>query len=56
MKLLFLHGWQSVPGGAKPTYLKDHGHKVLNPALPDDDFDAAFTTHLRPLEGHHDSL
>ena len=28
-------------GGVKPTYLKDHGHEVLNPALPDDDFDAA---------------
>lgn len=25
----------------KPTYLKEHGHEVLNPALPDDDFDAA---------------
>jgi hypothetical protein len=25
----------------KPTYLKNHGHTVLNPALPDDDFDAA---------------
>jgi len=41
MKILFLHGWTSVPGGRKPTYLKDHGHEVLNPALPDDDFDAA---------------
>ena len=41
MKILFLHGWQSTPGGLKPTYLKDHGHDVLNPALPDDDFDAA---------------
>ncbi len=41
MKILFLHGWQSTPGGLKPTYLKDHGHEVLNPALPDDDFDAA---------------
>lgn len=38
MKILFLHGWNSVPGGVKPTYLKDHGHEVLNPALPDDDF------------------
>ena len=37
MKLLFLHGWQSVPGGVKPTYLKDHGHEVMNPKLPDDD-------------------
>ena len=41
MNILFLHGWQSTPGGVKPTYLKDHGHEVLNPALPDDDFDAA---------------
>jgi hypothetical protein len=41
MKILFLHGWQSTPGGPRPTYLKDHGHEVLNPALPDDDFDAA---------------
>ena len=41
MKILFLHGWQSTPGGLKPTYLKHHGHTVLNPKLPDDDFDAA---------------
>ena len=32
MKILFLHGWHSVPGGVKPTYLKDHGHEVINPA------------------------
>src|ERR671922_1271002 len=38
MKVLFLHGWQSVPGSVKPTYLKDHGHEVINPKLPDDDF------------------
>src|SRR5205807_10350560 len=38
MKILFLHGWNSVPGGVKPTYLKDHGHKVVNPALPHEDF------------------
>ena len=38
MKILFLHGWQSVPGGVKPTFLKDHGHEVINPKLPDDDF------------------
>ena len=41
MKILFLHGWHSTPGGIKPAYLNDHGHEVLNPALPDDDFDAA---------------
>jgi hypothetical protein len=41
MIILFLHGWQSTPGGVKPTYLKDHGYTVLNPTLPDDDLDAA---------------
>ena len=39
VRILFLHGWTSVPGGRKPTYLTDHGHEVINPALPDDDFD-----------------
>jgi len=41
MKILFLHGWNSVPGGVKPTYLKDRGHEVINPALPHEDFPAA---------------
>src|SRR5262249_31469485 len=36
--VLFLHGWRSVPGGVKPTYLASHGHEVINPALPDEDF------------------
>ena len=38
MTILFLHGWKSVAGGVKPTYLQSHGHEVINPALPDDDF------------------
>jgi hypothetical protein len=38
MKTLFLHGWQSVPGGVKPTFLAQPGHEVFNPALPDEDF------------------
>jgi pimeloyl-ACP methyl ester carboxylesterase len=52
MRVLFLHGWQSVPGGVKPTFLKDHGHEVINPKLPDEDFaeavriaQAEFDTH-----------
>ena len=38
MTILFLHGWTSVPGGVKPTYLASHGHPVPNPKLPDEDF------------------
>jgi hypothetical protein len=41
MTILFLHGWQSIPGGVKPTYLRDHGYEVVNPKLPDDDFQEA---------------
>jgi len=53
MKILFLHGWQSTPGGVKPTYLKNHGHEVLNPALPDDDFDAAVRIAQAECDRHH---
>ncbi|MEZ5099669.1 MAG: alpha/beta hydrolase [Thermoleophilia bacterium] len=38
LTILFLHGWQSVPGGVKPGHLAAAGHRVLNPALPDEDF------------------
>ena len=52
MKILFLHGWHSVPGGVKPTYLKDNGHQVINPALDDDDFDAAIATAQTEFDQH----
>ena len=41
MQILFLHGWRSVPGGVKPTFLAQHGHQVINPKLPDEDFNEA---------------
>ena len=41
MTILFLHGLGSTVGGIKPTYLAQHGHTVLNPKLPDEDFDEA---------------
>ncbi len=53
MTILFLHGWQSVPGGLKPTYLKDHGHAVINPQLPDDDFAAALRIAQAEFDERH---
>jgi hypothetical protein len=44
VKILFLHGWQSVPGGVKPSFLQANGHVVLNPALDDENFAAALAT------------
>lgn len=52
LHLLFLHGWHSVVGGVKPTYLKDAGHEVTNPALDDDDFDAAVRTAQAEYDQH----
>ena len=39
MKVLFLHGRESVPGGTKPKHLESLGHQVLNPALLKDNFE-----------------
>lgn len=50
MRIIFLHGWQSIPGCVKPTYLKDHGHTMINPALPDDEFAAV----LAIAQAEHD--
>jgi hypothetical protein len=52
MTILFLHGWHSVPGGVKPTYLRDHGHKVINPDLDDEDFAVALRTAQTEFDTH----
>jgi S1 RNA binding domain len=52
MKILFLHGWHSVPGGVKPTYLAQHGHEVVNPALPDEDFNEAVMIAQEEFDTH----
>ena len=52
MKILFLHGWHSVPGGVKPSFLAGHGHEVINPALDDDDFVAAVRTAQSEYDRH----
>jgi alpha-beta hydrolase superfamily lysophospholipase len=52
MKVLYLHGWNSVVGGVKPTYLKSHGHEVIEPALNHEDFQAALETAQRAFDQH----
>ena len=52
MRVLFLHGWHSVPGGVKPTYLKNHGHEIINPALDDDIFVLAVATAQAEFDQH----
>src|SRR5471030_1481818 len=52
LKILFLHGWHSVPGGVKPTFLAQHGHTVLNPKLPDDDFELAVKIAQEEFDKH----
>lgn len=52
MKILYLHGWNSVVGGVKPTSLKAHGHEVIEPALDHEDFQAALETAQVAFDQH----
>jgi pimeloyl-ACP methyl ester carboxylesterase len=54
--ILFLHGWTSRPGGVKPSYLAAHGHSVINPALPDDDFAEAVRIAQAALDQHQPTV
>ena len=50
--VLFLHGWNSKVGGVKPSFLLAHGHTVINPALPDEDFEAAVQIAQAEIDTH----
>ena len=39
MKILYLHGLHAQPGGTKSSFLRQHGHDVLEPSLPPFKFD-----------------
>ena len=56
MKILFLHGWRSVPGGVKPSFLAQHGHDVSNPKLPDDDFAEAVRIAQTEFDRHQPAV
>jgi hypothetical protein len=47
-----LHGWQSVAGGVKPAFLAQHGNTVINPKLPDQDFEEALRITQEEFDMH----
>ena len=51
MKILFLHGYGSDPNGKRPRFLKQSGHQVDHPALPDDDFDESLRIAQAAFDG-----
>lgn len=56
MKILYLHGWNSVIGGVKPTYLRSHGHDVHEPVLDHEDFQAALRTAQMAFDEHRPDI
>jgi hypothetical protein len=56
VKILYLHGWNSVVGGVKPTYLQSHGHEVIEPELDHEDFQAALSTAQRAFDQHQPNV
>tara|TARA_R110000824_G_scaffold203026_1_gene387387 strand:+ start:540 stop:1013 length:474 start_codon:yes stop_codon:yes gene_type:complete len=40
-KILFLHGLESKPGGAKPTFLERNGYEVVQPPLDKSEFEGS---------------
>jgi alpha-beta hydrolase superfamily lysophospholipase len=56
VKILYLHGWNSVVGGVKPTHLQSHGHDVHEPALDHEDFQAALRTAQMAFDEHRPDI
>jgi predicted alpha/beta hydrolase family esterase len=52
MKVLFLHGLESKPGGRKPSALKNAGFDVIEPALPRNDWNASVEAAIDAYEEH----
>jgi hypothetical protein len=56
MKILFLHGWPSVPGGITPSCMVQHEHEVINPKLPDEDFAESVRIALDKFDKHQSDV
>jgi hypothetical protein len=52
VKILFLGGYGSRPGGVNPSILRVHGHTVIEPDLPDDNFAASVAIAQRVFIRH----
>jgi hypothetical protein len=52
LKILFLGGYGFRPGGINPTILGVHGHRVVEPDLPDNDFARSVTIAQRVFNRH----
>ena len=52
VKLLYLHGWNSMVGGVKPTSMRSHGHEVIEPELDHEDFEVALRTAQAAFDQH----
>jgi len=52
MKILFLHGLESKPGGSKPKALAAAGHEVIEPRLSRDDWQGSVDAAKDAYEEH----
>jgi predicted esterase YcpF (UPF0227 family) len=52
MKIVFLHGLESQPGGQKPQHLQRAGHEVYEPTLPRGDFKGSIETAQSYVDEH----
>ena len=52
MKIIFLHGLESKPGGDKPKYLQSAGHEVYEPELPNNDFQESLFVAQATIDDH----
>jgi len=52
MKILFLHGLESKPGGTKSTALSDAGHEVVEPALSKNDWAGSVKAAIEAYNEH----
>lgn len=55
-RVLYLHGWNSVVGGLKPSSLQAVGHTIIEPVLDSDDFDSALRVAQKAFEDYQPEL